>query len=219
MNTSFLNPLRRIYHKFKSKRFTDSQTYWKNRYVEGGNSGWGSYNRLAEFKAEVINDFVRKNQVKGMIEFGCGDGNQCRLFEVNRYIGIDISSAAINANKQKFKNDRTKEFHLDGSEKNLDLSDVDVVLSLDVIYHLVEDEIFNAYMKKLFQYARRYVIIYSSDFDDKQTAHVRNRKFSNWIERNAPEWKQVAHIPNKYPYVPNAPENTSWADFYIYSQK
>lgn len=32
-------------------RFSGSASYWENRYVRGGNSGAGSYNRLSEFKA------------------------------------------------------------------------------------------------------------------------------------------------------------------------
>ena len=34
--------------------FTDSAKYWEQRYRTGGNSGAGSYCRLAEFKAEVV---------------------------------------------------------------------------------------------------------------------------------------------------------------------
>ena len=41
-----------------------SRNYWENRYHAGGNSGAGSYNLLAKFKAEVINDYVRKKILK-----------------------------------------------------------------------------------------------------------------------------------------------------------
>ena len=39
----------------------NSHEYWEKRYASGGNSGAGSYNYLAEFKAEILNNFVTKN--------------------------------------------------------------------------------------------------------------------------------------------------------------
>ena len=33
-----------------------SKDYWEKRYSKGGNSGAGSYNNLALFKASIIND-------------------------------------------------------------------------------------------------------------------------------------------------------------------
>ncbi len=43
---------------FKKNRSFDSSAYWEERYIQGRNSGNGSYGRLAEFKAKIINDFV-----------------------------------------------------------------------------------------------------------------------------------------------------------------
>jgi hypothetical protein len=36
----------------RHRKFSGSKAYWENRYADGGNSGAGSYNRLADFKAE-----------------------------------------------------------------------------------------------------------------------------------------------------------------------
>lgn len=44
----------------------DSRQYWEERYRNGGTSGEGSYNRLAEFKAKVLNDFVQCNNIKSI---------------------------------------------------------------------------------------------------------------------------------------------------------
>ena len=43
--------------------WTNSSDYWERRYSKGGNSGIGSYGRLAEFKAEVLNRFVKENNI------------------------------------------------------------------------------------------------------------------------------------------------------------
>ena len=38
----------------------DSNKFWNDRYANGGNSGAGSYNELAKFKADIINNFIEK---------------------------------------------------------------------------------------------------------------------------------------------------------------
>ena len=72
-----------------------SREYWEERYSQGGNSGAGSYGHLAEFKAEVINGFIEQHEIKNVIEWGCGDGNQLGLFRCEEYIGYDVSETAI----------------------------------------------------------------------------------------------------------------------------
>ena len=59
--------------------FPGSTKYWQERYATGGDSGVGSYEKFAEFKAEIVNAFVSTYGVTSVIEFGCGDGNQLRL--------------------------------------------------------------------------------------------------------------------------------------------
>src|SRR5687768_6622655 len=54
--------------------FLNSNQYWDDRYLIGGNSGAGSYDRLAQFKADVLNKFAYDRDVSSVIEFGCGDG-------------------------------------------------------------------------------------------------------------------------------------------------
>jgi len=41
--------------------------YWENRYKNNGNSGAGSYGRLAEFKAEIINKFIADKNINSVI--------------------------------------------------------------------------------------------------------------------------------------------------------
>ncbi|HFK5799472.1 TPA: hypothetical protein ACG0L7_003353 [Enterobacter hormaechei subsp. oharae] len=55
--------------------FRHSAQYWDDRYRLAGNSGAGSYGRLADFKANVLNDFVAREKIGSVAEFGCGDGN------------------------------------------------------------------------------------------------------------------------------------------------
>lgn len=205
----------------KSKKTTSiaknfkSQDYWENRYRANGNSGAGSYHHFAEFKAETINNFITENNIESVLELGCGDGNQLKLAKYKKYIGFDVSQKSIALCKESFKNDATKKFGLMDSYSN---ERCQLTLSLDVIYHLVEDKVFNDYMKTLFSAAEKFVIIYASNTDDQSLTsaiHVRHRKFTLWIESNCPDWKLLKHVPNKYPYNGDTTK-TSFADFYFF---
>lgn len=174
-----------IYAKALKIRFHGSKEYWEERYKTGGNSGQGSYGKLAEFKAEVINSFVKENKINSVVELGCGDGNQISLFDFPKYIGLDISEAAVNLCRERFMKDKTKSFFLynpEDLEKNKSLYKAELSLSLDVIYHLVEDRTFDLYMKNLFSCAEKFVIIYSSNTDKNPKGippHIKHRKFED----------------------------------------
>jgi len=204
----------RIFERLKS--FSGSEDYWIQRYKSGGNSGGGSYDKFAQFKAEILNDFVRKKQINTVIEFGCGDGNQLTLSEYPSYIGFDVSQEAILRCKALFQNDDSKSFKVMRGYEN---EKAELTLSLDVIYHLIEDEIFFSYMNLLFNSSTRFVIIYSSNTEKQaklQASHIRHREFTKWIEQNRAKWELLHYIPNRYPY--NKSKFGSPADFYIYKR-
>ena len=219
-NLPLIGPLaRRVYRAVRSEQdFTDSRSYWETRYASGRDSGAGSYSHLAQFKASVLNDFVEENDVADVIEFGCGDGSQLRLANYRRYVGVDVSPQAIALCRKRFSGDVTKAFYT-----TVDLPagvSADLALSLDVIYHLVEDEVFERYMRQLFDSARRFVIVYSSNEVRAGSApHVRHREFTRWVLENAPQWQAVEVIRNKFPYDPEYPHKTSFADFYIFRKE
>ena len=198
----------------------NSKSYWNDRYLKGGNSGTGSYNELAQFKADVINDFIEKNQIKSIIDYGVGDGNQLKLINTENliYTGIDVSEFIIAKCKEEFKDDKTKKFiHVDNIDNELK---GELVLSCDVVYHLIEENIYKEYMVNLFSMSKKYVIIYAKNKDINHTVHVKFRKFSNYIESNLPEWQLIKHIPNKFPQLKMGKNNdkTSPSDFYIYEK-
>ncbi len=215
MKTQYLNKGR---FSVMKNNFPDSNKYWTQRYAEGGNSGAGSYGKFARFKAEVINKFVSQREIKSVIEFGCGDGNQLKLANYSRYLGFDISKTAIDLCRETFKADSSKSFKLIDEYQG---ERADLTLSLDVLFHLIEDEIFESYMMRLFTASDKYVIVYSSNTDkneESEASHVKHRHFTRWIENHLDEWRLIEHIPNKYPYKGNYLEG-SFADFYIYKNK
>ena len=81
----------RLGNRRRIARFSTSSRYWEERYQIGRDSGTGSRGRLAFFKANVVNDLVREEAIHTGIEFGCGDGQQLSLLEIDRYTGLDVS--------------------------------------------------------------------------------------------------------------------------------
>jgi len=212
--------LRKIYQFYISLPyvFKDSKSYWRERYQSGGNSGQGSYDELAEFKAEILNEFVSENKIETVIEFGCGDGNQLSYCNYPAYLGFDISPEAIARCRELFPGDDSKNFKLMREYKG---ESADLTLSLDVIFHLIEDAVFDEYMKRLFESSEKYVIIYSSNTNMNpliEGAHVKHRKFTDWIDQYMPHWKLIKKIPNKYSLEADS-NNGSPCDFFIYKRK
>lgn len=223
LKNTYIGIIIKSFFSSKNPKFSGSKVYWEQRYNLNKNSGSGSYGRLATFKAKTLNAFVEENKIEKIIEFGCGDGNQLSLAQYPLYIGFDVSKKAVEICTNLYKNDKSKQFYVYSPDTfDSDFNDLkgDLVLSLDVLYHLIEDNVFFDYMNKLFSVSTRYVIIYSSNYNDHFAPHVKCREFTDWVEKNVrSEWMLKEKIENKYPFDKNNPKNTSMADFYIYEKK
>lgn len=209
--------LGRTKRRGRRREFVNSTDYWKRRYAEGRDSGVGSHGFLAEFKAQVLNEFVEHHGIASVIGFGCGDGNQLLLARYPTYSGYDVSPDAIARCKQLFADDGSKTFRL---LEAYDGERADLAISLDVIYHLVEDDVFEAHMEMLFDASDRFVVIYSSNSDEQMSdaPHVKHRKFTNWVDAHRPDWALVEHIPNPYPYSGDHTTG-SFSDFYVFEKR
>lgn len=204
----------------RSARFGGSASYWETRYARGGTSGAGSYGHLARFKADVIDGLIRELGITSVIEIGCGDGNQLALIGYPKYVGLDVSRTAIRRCESRFSSDESKSFFLYDPTCFTDNGHIfvaDAALSLDILFHLVEDELFAAHLNHLFAAARRHVIIYSSNRNlITDSPHERHRAFTGWIDRNQPEWYLLRRIPNLF--SSSEDEMGSLSDFYVYAR-
>jgi SAM-dependent methyltransferase len=191
-----------------------SSTYWENRYLAGGNSGAGSFGRLACFKAAFINAFVRLNNISSVVDFGCGDGTQLGLMSLPKYTGIDSSQKALDMCRAKFLG---QDYQFVGYDELADAEMAELAISMDIIYHLVEDQVFEKYMRNVFAFATDYVILYTSNYDYEWAAeHVRHRWVSKHVQQMFPDWSLLAHVPNIYPFDAENMQTTSFSDFFVY---
>ncbi len=171
----------------------DVANYWETRYKNGNDSGWGSHDiKSVSFKADFVNGVIKKYNVKTVCELGCGDGNQLKEFTgYEKYYGYDISETIIKKTRSIYVNDDSKIFY----EQMNDVlkNKYDLVLSLDVIYHLVNDSIFHEYMSNLFLLSSM-VCLFTTNHDfynNVNPSHIRNRNVSKYVNDVKPEFKLI----------------------------
>jgi SAM-dependent methyltransferase len=198
-----------------SSGFPGTESYWQQRYAEGGDSGLGSYGKFAQFKAQVLNELFADESIGSVIEFGCGDGNQVRMLKIADYLGVDVSPEAIERCRRDFDGHPGRRFIFDHDYHG---ERAQCSLSLDVVYHLVEQATFHDYMRRLFDAASHLVVIYSSNRDsdpDADGPHIRHRMFTRWVDTHAAPWKLHRVIPNPFPFRGDYASG-SFSDFFVF---
>jgi hypothetical protein len=104
-----------------------------------------------------------------------------------------MSATAVRMCVERFRGDPTKSFL---RYEPAGLADPagwlrgDLALSLEVIFHLIEDEVFADYMTRLFDSAERYVVICSNATSGSELGPTeKHRDFTKWIAEHRPEWQ------------------------------
>lgn len=181
----------------------NSKQYWERRYSQGGDSGTGSYNQAATIKADYINSVIEKYSIKTINDLGHGDGNQISLLKGDfKYFGYDVSSSVRNRCIHKFKDDRRYTF-LDSLDT---MSKADLAMSIDVLYHLTEWDVYEQYLKRLFSLGD-YVLIYGMNKEIEGDRHVVARPFDELIQRVYDNFTLIDTAKGSHPDV----------EFYLYS--
>lgn len=171
--------------------------YWENRYktrtkkAKGYGSGAGSEGDENNYKTAFVNNFIKENNIKTVVDYGCGAGNfTLNLTGFEKYQGYDISESCIAFCKSRFRDMKIWFTSI--------LSEVDTTaelsLSIDVLFHQVNDEDYFNYLKNLFRH--KYVIIYSHDTDENKVIneHVLFRKISDTIAKEYPHYRLIKAI-------------------------
>lgn len=144
--------LRRAAGKFSARR------YWDERYRSGEDSGSGSREFNWQFKTDYINSVIERYAIRSITDFGCGDGMQIRDLQVREYLGLDISSVAVKICRKLYSDRPNWRFEVLGQAE---LPAVDLALSLDVLYHVVDRDDFVSYLQRLFGNSK-YVLVYAN---------------------------------------------------------
>lgn len=182
----------------RRRTFPGSAAYWERRYATGGTSGAGSGGPQAAWKAEVVNSWVRERGVTSVVDLGCGDGRQLALADYPRYLGLDPSGTAVRLCIARFEGDATKSFLRLPPGEFVDPAGwlrADLALSMEVLFHLVEQDVFENYLRLLFSCGERWVVICSNDEPGGDVApHERHRSFTAWVAAHEPDWELVERL-------------------------
>ena len=110
----------------------------------------------------------------------------------------------------KFQNN--SKYNFDVYNKNyVNNEKYELSLSLDVIYHILDDNEYKKYMEDLFNFSNKYVIIYSNNYSGHKCGHMYTKIFTKDIKNWFSNYKLKQFIKQKYP-------EQSSADFYIYEK-
>ena len=125
-------------------------------------SGPGSHHPLIHGYVQEVGDFIIKNQLKDIVEIGCGDFNigEKVLKHLDSagtdftYIGYDVVKPLIRRNREMFGNERTKFICKDASSGII--KNGDVLIIRQVLQHL-NNRAIQQIIKKFNNY--RYIIV------------------------------------------------------------
>lgn len=184
-------------------------SYWERRYRDGRSSGAGSEGQTAADKAEYVNNFIQSLDVESVIDWGVGDGTVLDgITRDVRYLGLDVSGTIVQKLKRRFASVPSWEFQAVTENHDVPYESYELSLSMDVLFHLVDDKDYWAYLNNLFSSASRYVIIYSTNYGPDRTArHVLRRRFTPDVAAAFPEWEMLRWE-----------NDTKVAGFYVYGR-
>jgi hypothetical protein len=147
------------------------EDYWDERYQKGGNSGYGSYGEQLEKKLGWLSGL----DIKSISEIGCGDFNfgssLLKMYPEVKYLGQDVSSVIIGQNQEKYPG-------ITFTTSPSEVPPADLVLCVDVLFHLIEDEVYKQTLNRIENLWTKYLAVTAYEEDrPSPSPHLALRKF------------------------------------------
>lgn len=97
----------------------------------------------------------------------------------------------------------------------------DLSLSLDVLFHLVEDGVYFDYLDRLFKAGRRFVVVYATSVGNapRTLRHVRHRPVESDIATRFPDFARLTDLEAMLPAPPRAQGEGGYTRFFIYQRR
>lgn len=148
---------------------TDPRLYWNNRYANGLTSGYGSYGEALDRKL----NWLKGLDIKSIAEVGCGDfnfgSNLLKLYPEATYTGYDISEYIVKKNQEKWPQ------YTFTNDFKLPLADLS--LCVDVLYHILDDELYEKTLQALKNGWKKYLALSAYENEEESSGHVKIRAF------------------------------------------
>ncbi len=149
-------------HEARSKNET-ALRFWEERYAKDPElgSGAGSKGVWRLRKLDAIERALKRHPIRRVVDLGCGDLQVLRelpaLAELD-YVGVDFAAEVVARNRVAFPHLRFVHADLANLD-TLDLAPADLVLCLDVLFHIPDDETYRGVCRYLFNSGARAVIL------------------------------------------------------------
>jgi len=116
-----------------------TKIYNDGKWYAGSGSGSLPSNTIKYRK--FLKEYIAKNNIKKIIDVGCGDWNFSKLMDWSgaKYMGIDVVEFLIKANKKKYENENIRFVCADARE--IQLPEADLLILKDVLQHWSNKEI------------------------------------------------------------------------------
>ncbi len=127
------------------------EIYTKNGW--GFGSGHGSLPRVTKGYRTFLSDFIKSNNVRSVVDYGCGDWQFSRLIHWDnvKYTGLDIVPAVIEQNRARFGDASTISFDVISPDE-YKLPKADLLITKDVLQHLANESVKHFLQKVVPQY-------------------------------------------------------------------
>jgi SAM-dependent methyltransferase len=136
---------------------------WGKDVTGKGTSGRGSTLEVTREYRAYVEDFMKKNAVKSVIDAGCGDWSFSSAINWGHasYLGIDIASGVI---KQARKKQEKGNIKFEVGDITEDLPAADLLISKDVLQHL-SNELIHKFIKNNLRKGKYKWVILTNDRD------------------------------------------------------
>ena len=143
-------------------QYYENASWGRNEHGEGYSGPGSQVSNTARYM-KFLQDFVKKNKIKTIVDVGCGDWTFSQYLDWNgaEYTGIDIVKPVIEKNIKKFSSPKVRFIHSNGIE--MDLPKADLLICKDVLQHLPDREI-HKFLKQLSKYKH---CLITNDIDPK----------------------------------------------------
>lgn len=100
-----------------------------------GSSGSGSLISTTTEYRNLLEEFIKNNNINSIVDLGCGDWEWMKEFDLGNitYTGIDVSSIVIENNNKLYSTNNIK--FINGDANNI-TEEVDLIVIKDVLQHL-----------------------------------------------------------------------------------
>lgn len=117
----------------------------------GCGSGEGSLPVHTSSYVRFLESFIRKNNIKSVVDAGCGDWQFSRLVDWGdtSYIGYDVVESVVREDTKKYASNRIKFIHYSGNPH--ELPSADLLICKDVLQHLPNASV-SAFLGELNKY-------------------------------------------------------------------